>query len=120
MHAQIVAHDTGTVDHLLKEIIRILLARFVGDGALCRRRLLCRLAFSPAERLALRYADQMFLDASKVDIAFYAELKQHFSEAQIMELGAFIAYQCSTQKFMLTMNRLAVPIAARVRPIKAQ
>ncbi len=41
--------------------------------------------------MALRYADQMFLDSTKVDAAFYDELKQHYSEPEIMELGAFIA-----------------------------
>ncbi|NND49691.1 MAG: hypothetical protein HKN60_05510, partial [Rhizobiales bacterium] len=47
--------------------------------------------FSEAEKCALGFAEQMFLDASKVDAAFYDEMKQHFSEAQIMEIGAFLA-----------------------------
>ncbi|MCZ6844401.1 MAG: hypothetical protein O7F69_00750, partial [Alphaproteobacteria bacterium] len=47
--------------------------------------------FTEAEKVALRYADQMFLDSSKVDAAFYDELKKHYSEPEIMELGAFIA-----------------------------
>ena len=51
-----------------------------------------RRCFTEAEKCALRYADQMYLDPHKVDAAFYAELKHHYSEPQIMELGAFIAF----------------------------
>jgi alkylhydroperoxidase family enzyme len=129
LNAQIVSHDTGAVDHKLKEIIRIQLARFVGDGYFANlRSTRARAArldeatitagrdnyerdprFSEAERVALRYADLMYLDANQIDAAFYAELKKHYSEAQIMELGAFIAFQFSMQKFMLAMDRLAAP-----------
>ena len=54
--------------------------------------------FSAAEKCALGFAEQMFLDASKVDAAFYDEMKQHFSEAQIMEIGAFIAIHFGVMK----------------------
>jgi len=56
--------------------------------------------FSEAEKLALRYADLMFLDAAQLDQAFYEAMKQHWSEAQIMELGAFIALHYGMQMFM--------------------
>ena len=39
--------------------------------------------FTEAEKVALRYADQMFLDSNKVDAAFYDELKQHYSEPTV-------------------------------------
>jgi hypothetical protein len=35
----------------------------------------------------------MFLDANQIDSAFYDEMKKHWNEAQIMELGAFIAFR---------------------------
>ena len=60
--------------------------------------------------MALRYADQMYLDAQKVDRAFYDELKRHWTEPQIMELGGFIAFHYSMQVFMRTLN--ATPLAA--------
>ena len=60
--------------------------------------------FSEAEKCALRYADQMYLDASNVDAAFYAELKRHYTEPQIMELGAFIAFHYGMQVFARTLG----------------
>ena len=39
-----------------------------------------------------------------MDAAFYAEGKQHYSEAQIMELGAFIAFHYGMQVFMRAMG----------------
>ena len=63
--------------------------------------------FNEAEKSALRYADQMYLDPSKVDAAFYAELKRHFTEAQIMELGAFIAFHYGMQIFMRSLGATA-------------
>jgi len=43
---------------------------------------------SPRERAALRYAEKLAVDHQKVDDAFWAELRQHFSEAEIIELTA--------------------------------
>ena len=49
----------------------------------------------------------MYLDAAKVDAAFYAELKKHFTEPQIMELGAFIAFHYGMQMFMRSIGAVA-------------
>jgi alkylhydroperoxidase family enzyme len=64
-------------------------------------------SFTEAEKWALRYADQMFLDATKIDAAFYNELKKHYSEPQIMELGAFIAFHYGMQMFMRSIGAAA-------------
>src|SRR5215831_3404615 len=105
MRALLLSHAQGNIDHRLKEITRILLARFAlrsrkaQDMGLTEARIDAGCyeyesdaSFSEAEKWALRYADQMFLDATRIDAAFYAELKKHYSEPQIMELGAFIAF----------------------------
>ena len=101
----------GNVDHRLKEIIRIQLARFSEDsyssGLRSTKARDMGLTeeiidagsgdyedsdfFTEAEKVALRYADQMFLDSSKVDKDLYDELQKQYTEAQVMELGAFIA-----------------------------
>jgi alkylhydroperoxidase family enzyme len=127
MRALLMSHAEGNVDHRLKEIIRILLARFADDRyfASLRSRKARAMgldearieagcgdyedgdAFTEAEKCALRYADQMYLDATKVDAAFYAELKTHFTEAQIMELGAFIAFHYGMQMFMRSLGAAA-------------
>ena len=125
LRALLMSHAQGNVDHKLKEIIRILLARFANDKYFARLRSTrardmgltekridegCfayendNKGFSDAEKCALRYADLMFLDANQLDKAFYDEMKKHWSEAQIMELGAFIAFHYGMQMFMRSLG----------------
>jgi len=47
--------------------------------------------FSARERAALTFADLMASDHRKVDDAVFAELRRHFSEAEIVELGVSTA-----------------------------
>jgi len=56
-------------------------------------------AFSELERVALDYAETMTHTGRKVDDALFARLKQHFSEAQIVELTAAIALENFRSKF---------------------
>ncbi len=128
MRALLMSHAQGNVDHKLKEIVRILLARFAHDeyfaGLRSRKAQRTGLTekrinegcfeyeddskgFTEAEKCALRYADMMFLDAAQIDKAFYDEMKQYWSEAQIMELGAFIAFHYGMQMFMRSMKAVA-------------
>jgi len=124
LNAMLLSHGEGKVDHKLKEIIRIRLASTAGDpyfaslrSAKARQQGLDEQAvesgaggldgdpaLGPAGKCALRYARLMYLDPSKVDAAFYAEMKRHFSEAQIMELGAFIAFHYGMQVFARTLG----------------
>ena len=55
--------------------------------------------FSEAERVALDYAERMTITGQKVDDALFAQLKQHYSEAQIVELTAAIALENFRSKF---------------------
>ena len=118
------SHRDGNVDHKLKEIIRIQLARLAEDPYFGGLRSSPAQAaglteeeidagsgtfedddrFSDAEKWALRYAFLMYREPRKVNAAFYAEGKAHYSEAQIMELGAFIAFHYGMQVFMRTLN----------------
>jgi alkylhydroperoxidase family enzyme len=128
MRALVMSHAQGNVDHRLKEIVRILLARFANDKYFASLRSAKARAmglteqriddgcfayeddtkgFSAAEKCALRYADLMFLDARQIDAAFYDEMKRHWSEAQIMELGAFIAFHYGMQMFMRSLGAKA-------------
>ena len=43
---------------------------------------------TPRERAAIRFADRLAVDHHKVDDALWAELRSHFSEAEIIELAA--------------------------------
>ena len=130
MRALLMSHAQGNVDHKLKEIMRILLARFAHDKYFASLRSTkardmglteqriddgCfayeddAKGFSAAEKCALRYADLMFLDANQLNKSFYDEMKKYWSEAQIMELGAFIAFHYGMQMFMRSLG--AVPLA---------
>lgn len=113
----------GNVDHSLKEIIRIQLARTAGDSYFASLRSKRAVGaglteeridaagdfandpqFTEAEKWALRYAHLMYREPDKVDGAFYDEGKRHFSEAQIMELGGLIAVHYGMQMFMRTLE----------------
>jgi alkylhydroperoxidase family enzyme len=60
--------------------------------------------FSPAERVALDYAERMTITGQGVDDAFFAIVQQHFSEAQIVELTAAIALENFRSKFNPTLR----------------
>ena len=55
--------------------------------------------FSPLERAALEYAERITTTGQKVDDTLFAELKKHFTEAQIVELTAAIAMENFRSKF---------------------
>ncbi len=115
----------GGVDHRLKELVRIQLARTAHDpyfADLIRSKKAQRAGlneddvdaasagfedddrFSDAEKWALRYAHLMYRHPERVDADFYAEGKRHFTEAQIMELGGLIAIHYGMQVFMRTLQ----------------
>lgn len=45
-----------------------------------------------AEKAAIRYGELMATDHLAIDDAVYADLRQHFTEAQIVELGMTVAF----------------------------
>ena len=47
---------------------------------------------TPAEKAAIRFGELMATDHLAITDATYAELRQHFSEAQIVELGMTVAF----------------------------
>lgn len=115
----------GGVDHRLKELVRIQLARTAGDPYFSeqirsKRAVRAGLTeedvdaasgdfendprFTEAEKWALRYSHLMYRHPEQVDAEFYAEGKRHFTEAQIMELGGLIAIHYGMQVFMRTLQ----------------
>lgn len=124
LNAMVMSHAEGAVDHRLKEIVRLQLTRRSGDPYFARLRSAKALEagldeatitagcddyersklFTEKEKWALRYADQMYMNAASVDAEFYAGMKKHYTEAEIMELGAFIALHYGMQVFMRTLK----------------
>jgi AhpD family alkylhydroperoxidase len=47
---------------------------------------------TPAEKVAIRYGELMATDHLSINDAIFAELRQHFSEEQIVELGMTCAF----------------------------
>ena len=60
--------------------------------------------FSAAERVALEYAEAITYTDRQVDDALFAELKKHFTEAQLVELTAAIALENFRSKFNPTLG----------------
>lgn len=60
--------------------------------------------FSEAERAALDYAERMTITGQKVDEALFGLLRQHFDDAQIVELTAAIALENFRSKFNVALG----------------
>lgn len=55
--------------------------------------------YTPAERIALRYADAITLSDQDVDDALFAQLRKHYDDGQIVELTMAIAWENASSKF---------------------
>ena len=74
--------------------------------------------FSVREKLALRFADYLKHDISKADNdAFYEELKAHFSESEIIELGMWCAENVGAGSFVRTLNIISWGQACELNPM---
>lgn len=60
--------------------------------------------YSAAERAALEYAERMTITGQRVDDALFDQLKQHFDEAQIVELTAAVALENFRSKFNVPLQ----------------
>lgn len=55
--------------------------------------------FSEAERVALEYVERVTITDQKVDDALFSRLARHYTETQIVELTAAIAFENFRSKF---------------------
>jgi len=60
--------------------------------------------FSPAEQLALEYADRMALDHHNMDDAFFDRLREHFNDEQILELGMMIGQFIGFGRLLMVLD----------------
>jgi alkylhydroperoxidase family enzyme len=60
--------------------------------------------FIPAEKLALRYSELMALDPGKIDGSFHDLLREHYTDAEIVELGTFIGFNIGYHTFFSTLK----------------
>jgi len=60
--------------------------------------------FTAAEKVALRYSELMSVNPDVVDAAFFDELRKHYSDNEIVELGAFIGFNLGYHTFFGTLK----------------
>lgn len=74
-------------------------------------------AFSAREKMALRFAHYIKHDIDKADDdAFYAALGEHFSAAEIVELGLWCAENEGAGKFVRTLSIITWEQACELNP----
>lgn len=59
---------------------------------------------SPAEKVAIEYADKMCVDHLSVDEAFFDKMREHFTEAEMVELAVNVAVLLGFGRFAATMH----------------
>jgi alkylhydroperoxidase family enzyme len=55
--------------------------------------------YSEAERIALRYADAMTITGQEVSDEMFARLREFYSDDELVELTAIIAWENASSKF---------------------
>ena len=60
--------------------------------------------FDARQRAALRYTSMLVWNPQGADEAVFAGLREHFSEAQIVELGYFVALTFGQQRWIKTLG----------------
>ena len=62
------------------------------------------LQFDAREKLALEYSELMQFEPSRIDAEFYQRLSQHYTVAEIVELGTFIGFNVGYHTFFRTLD----------------
>jgi hypothetical protein len=60
--------------------------------------------YSQKEKLALRYSELMATDPEAIDDEFFARLRQHYSDQELVELGSFIGFNIGYHTFFGTLK----------------
>ena len=60
--------------------------------------------FTKAEKIAIRYSELMDTAPEKIDAPFFAELSEHYSTEEIVELGVFIGFNVGYHRFFGTLD----------------
>jgi alkylhydroperoxidase family enzyme len=113
---------SGVADHSIKELCRIYVSRsvlceFCGNQRSIKaakagvveddyRELInfeSSARYSDKQKAALAYAEAITWDL-QTDDAFWARLHKHFSEAELVEIGYFVAITMGQQRWLRTLN----------------
>jgi AhpD family alkylhydroperoxidase len=113
----------GVLDHAVKELARVFIARSLDCGycagqrshlgiqaGLTEREFDDVIEFREStvlgarEKAALKWAEAIAWDAELADDEVWAELHEHFTEPELVELGYFIGLTMGQQKFLKTLS----------------
>lgn len=110
----------GVLEHELKELCRVYVTKTVQCGYCAAQRstdaavsedhyddlLDFRTSdrYSAREKAALAYTDAVVWDADLATDEVWADLREHFSTPEIVELGSFVALTSSQQRWIKTLD----------------
>jgi alkylhydroperoxidase family enzyme len=60
--------------------------------------------FTAREKTALRYADAIMYDPNQADDSLWEQLKDMFTEAEIVEIGYWIGFTFGGQRWLKTLS----------------
>ncbi len=72
--------------------------------------------YSPQERLAIEFADRFALDHRSLDDAFFARLREHFTDPEILDLGICVGNWVGFGRLTMVLD---LDEACAVRPRSA-
>jgi alkylhydroperoxidase family enzyme len=61
-------------------------------------------AFTPQEKIALRFAEQMALNHHALDDDFFRQLRAYFTDAQIVELDMMIGQYIGAGRLLMVLD----------------
>ena len=71
--------------------------------------------FTAREKVALRYADAIMYDPNQADDALWAQLKNEFTEPEIVEIGYWIGFTFGGQRWLKTLATKQGEFAAAMK-----
>jgi alkylhydroperoxidase family enzyme len=74
-------------------------------------------AFTERERVALEFCEQVTRDDLAVSDSCFVRLREHFSEAQVLEVVAVVGYQIFASKFAKAFALAPQGFAAAAREV---
>ena len=60
--------------------------------------------YSEREKLAIEYAERFVVDHTSMDDAFYARMRAHFGDDEIVDLGLCVAIFLGLGRFLRTLG----------------
>jgi alkylhydroperoxidase family enzyme len=125
-------YHSGVLDYELKELLRAYIALSADCGYCARQGTAASFddrdkdelfdyeksdRFDARQKVALRYADAIMWDpqSAATDEALWNELREHFSEPEIVELGYWVGFTFGGQRWIKTLGATQGELAEAIR-----